>query len=550
MSQEVVEKKIERDEYLEQLIREAKEIERTKNVRANPYGIELNDFCEKIMKYCEMQAGVELYPYQREFGVGIIRALVMNEGEEITGLFSRQSGKTETCSVVLGGCMVILPTLARALPGLYELDMYKDGLWVGVFAPSTEQAFTAFSRIRDRVRSKNAQMIMNDVDIDVELENHGKGNPMMLSNGSFVRMQSGAKQAQIESKSYHVVLIDEAQDMDRTKTLKSIHPMLAAYNGTIIKIGTPNTKRSDFYDAIRRNIRREQQYGARKTHYQFDYKTVIKYNPKYKTFIAKEIERLGYESDEFRMAYRLHFILERGMFITQEDLDELVMAPKLKHKHEEKEYPCVAGIDIGKGADSTVVTVIKVDYDNMMVNPSTGEEYPMKEVLNWLEINGEDHESQFHQIVDFLSNYNITCIYIDSTGPGDPVADRFTHYYQGIAHVEPYKFTRPNKSLMWKTLHQEIQSGRVKVPAHSRTQRLRSWKRFRSQMLDLEKDYVGQYMVCQHPDEKGAHDDYCDSLGLAVMASMTEAMPEIEVYDNPFFRTRYDADRKLFGRWT
>lgn len=508
---------------------------------------EIEDFCSKILKYCEVQAGIELYPYQREFGLEIIRCLVLNLGEELTGLFSRQSGKTEAVTVVLGGCMVLLPTLAKQMPGLYEIDMYKDGLWVGIFAPSNEQAFTAFSRLRDRIRSKNAQMILNDVDIQVELENEGKGNPLRLSNGSLCRMQSAAKQSQIESKSYHVVLVDEAQDCDSMKIRKSVHPMLAAYNGTIIKIGTPNTKRSDFYEAIRRNIRREQKYGARKYHFQNDYKTVQKYNPKYKKFIEKEIARLGYDSDEFRMAYRLHFILERGMFITQDELEEKVFDYKLKHQDSEMDFPCVVGIDWAKGSDSTVVTVLRVDYNNTVVDEFTGDEYPVKELVNWLELTGEDYERQFYEIVDWLKQFRVTSIFMDSTGPGDPISDRFSYYFSGHVHVEGYSFTRPSKSTMWKILNQEIKGGRVKVPAHSRTQRLRSWKRFRSQMLDLEKDYVGQYMVCQHPDVKGAHDDYCDSLALAVLASMSDNMPEIEVEDNPFFPTRLDADRRLFG---
>ena len=510
---------------------------------------EVKDLCGKIMKYCEVQSGITLHPYQKEFGECIVWSLITNQGEEITALFSRQSGKTETVAVILGGCMVILPKLAQEMPGMYEIDMFKDGLMVGLFAPSNEQSFTAFSRIRERIRSKNAQMIMNDVEIDTYLENDGKGNPMMLSNGSFVRMQTAAKQANIESKSYHIVLIDEAQDCDNTKVKKSIHPMLAAYNGTIIKIGTSNTKRSDFYDAIRRNIRKEQKHGAVKTHFQFDYKIVAKYNPKYKTFVEKEIERLGYDSDEFRMAYRLHFILERGMFITQDELEEKVFDYSLKHQDGEMDYDCAVGIDVAKGEDSTVVTVLRIDYDNMVRDEKTGEEHPMKELVNWLEFNGEDHEEQFHQMTDWLSQFRVTSIYIDSTGMGDPVADRFIHYYHGQAHVEGYKFSRPNKSVMWKALYAEITGGRLKVPAHNRTQRLRAWKKFQSQMLDLEKDYVGQYMVCQHPQEKGAHDDFCDSIGLAVLACLSDNMPEIEAEDNHLYANRNNVNARLFGNW-
>lgn len=529
---------------LDELEEELKQDIKVVNVQAD-----LEDIIQKIIKYCEVQSGITLHPYQKEFAHAIVWSLITNAGEEITALFSRQSGKTETVAVILGGCMVILPTLAKAMPDLYEIGMFKDGLMVGLFAPSNEQSFTAFSRIRERIRSKNAQMIMNDVEIDVFVENDGKGNPMMLSNGSFVRMQTAAKQANIESKSYHVVLIDEAQDCDNTKVKKSIHPMLAAYNGTIIKIGTSNTKRSDFYDAIRRNIRNQQKHGARKTHFQFDYKVVSKYNPKYKTFTDKEINRLGYDSDEFRMAYRLHFILERGMFITQDELEEKVYDDKLKHTDSELDYDCVVGIDVAKGGDGTVVTVLRVDYDNMVTNEDTGEEYPVKELVNWIEFNGEDHEVQFHQITDWLSQFKVTCIYIDSTGMGDPVADRFLHYYMGQATVEGYKFTRPSKSVMWKFLYQEINAGRLKVPSHPRTQRLRAWKKFNSQMLDLEKDYVGQYMVCQHPNEKGAHDDFCDSIGLACLASQADSLPEIQAEDNFIYQTRNDADSRLFGRW-
>jgi hypothetical protein len=531
-------------DHLDKLETEAKQELSVSKVKMN-----VDDLCDKVMQYCEAQAGIKLHPYQKEFGKCIVWSLVTNAGEEITALFSRQSGKTETVAVILGGCMVILPKLANEMPGMYEIDMFANGMWIGLFAPSNEQSFTAFSRLRERIRSKNAKMIMNDVEIDTYLENDGKGNPMMLSNGSLCRMQTAAKQAQIESKSYHVVLIDEAQDCDNTKVKKSIHPMLAAYNGTIIKIGTSNTKRSDFYDAIRRNIRNQQKHGNRQMHFQFDYKVVSKYNPKYKTFVTKEIDRLGYDSDEFRMAYRLHFILERGMFITQDELEEKVYDETLKHSDSEMEMDCAIGIDIAKGGDSTVVTVLRIDYDNMILDEKTGEEHPVKELVNWLEFSGEDHEIQFHQMTDWLSQFKVTCIYVDSTGMGDPVADRFIHYYSGQAHVEPYKFTRPSKSVMWKALYAEINAGRLKVPAHARSKRLRSWKKFDSQMQDLEKNYVGQYMVCQHPDEKGAHDDYCDSVALAVLAAQSDNMPEVEVDDNHLYPTRNDADKRLFGRW-
>src|SRR5690554_553305 len=502
-----------------------------RNVKA-----ELKDLVDKVYNYCLAQSGINLYPYQEPFAKRIIESIIENDGEEITALFSRQSGKTEAVSCVLGGLMVILPILAKLMPEHENLQQFKDGVMIGIFAPSKEQAHTAFTRLKQRLTSKNAKLILSDPEIAVDFESE-RGNPIVLTNGSLCRMQTAAKQSQIESKTYHILWIDETQDVDDMKLRKSIHPMGASTNATLIKIGTPNTKKSSFYDTIRRNIRMQGEYGGKQNHFQADYKEVQKYNPRYRKYIEKEIERLGYDSDEFRMAYRLHFILERGMFVTEDVLKECYNT-KLQLKETSREH-CVAGIDIAKSEDSTVVTVLELDWENGYEDENTGQVRPHKKLIGWLELKGEDHESQFYQIMEFLGNYNIQTIFIDSTGKGDAVADRFIYALPDV-HVEPYTFSRPSKSEMWKALHREILARRIEIPYHSRTRRLRTFKRFESQMIDLEKDYAVQLMVCKHPDVKGAKDDYCDSLGLANLAAESNFMPEVEEWDNPL----YDSYRR------
>jgi len=61
------------------------------------------------------------------------------------------------------------------------------------------------------------------------------------------------------------------------------------------------------------------------------------------------------------------------------------------------------------------------------------------------------------------------------------------------------------------------------------------WKRFNQQMNDLEKVYKGPYMLAEAPDEKGAFDDYPDSLALACATTLHDTMPTIQVGENPFF---------------
>jgi hypothetical protein len=54
-------------------------------------------------------------------------------------------------------------------------------------------------------------------------------------------------------------------------------------------------------------------------------------------------------------------------------------------------------------------------------------------------------------------------------------------------------------------------------------------------MNDLEKVYRGPYMLAEAPNEKGAFDDYPDSLALACAMTVHDTMPTIQVGENPFF---------------
>ena len=99
--------------------------------------------------------------------------------------------------------------------------------------------------------------------------------------------------------------------------------MGAAYNATIVKIGTATTFKGDFYDAIQRN---KAEALTRKSHirnhFEYDWTIAAKYNPKYAKYVEKEKKRLGEKSDEFRMSYCLEWIIERGMFVYIENLDK------------------------------------------------------------------------------------------------------------------------------------------------------------------------------------------------------------------------------------
>jgi hypothetical protein len=55
-------------------------------------------------------------------------------------------------------------------------------------------------------------------------------------------------------------------------------------------------------------------------------------------------------------------------------------------------------------------------------------------------------------------------------------------------------------------------------------------------MTDLETKFQGPNFLAKAPDEAHAHDDYADSLAIAVALTMDLTMPSVEVSSSPFYR--------------
>jgi hypothetical protein len=454
--------------------------------------------------------------------------VIINDGEEVTALASRQSGKTETVSATLAGLMVILPLLAKLYPDL--LGKFKDGLWVGMFAPTESQAETLFSRTVTFLTSERATEVLNDPEIDDDAKRVGGVTRMikLKKSGSTLTMMTANPRAKIESKSFHVIVIDECQEADDFVVSKSISPMLAYYAGTMIKTGTPTTSKNNFYRSIQLNKRRQTERGKRQNHFQWDWRDVAKVNDNYQRFIKKEMMRIGEDSDEFQMSYNCKWLLERGMFVTSTLLDELGDKTQevVKVWHQ---TPVVVGIDPARKMDSTVVTVVWVDWDR----PDEFGYFDHR-VLNWLEIQGDDWEEQYFQIVNFLSNYDVLAAGIDGNGVGDAVAQRLKILLPR-SEVIALTSSPSEQSKRFKHLQALIQRRMLAYPAHAKTRRLRTWKRFFQQMTDAEIQYKGPNFMVAAPEENYAHDDFVDSLAIACAMTVDLVMPTVEESGSPFF---------------
>lgn len=194
--------------------------------------VSTTEIVDRIFSFCEMYAygnsGNHFFPYQAQFAKRIIRSLLENDGEEISALFARQSGKSETVSIIAGGCAVILPILANLeiFKDDKRLKLFKNGMLIGIFAPALHQAQITFTRLKGYMATDLAQAMFADPDINVVFDtNNGQNIVIRMANiniSSIITCMSASEGSNIEGKSYQLIIVDEAQDVSNHKYLKCL----------------------------------------------------------------------------------------------------------------------------------------------------------------------------------------------------------------------------------------------------------------------------------------------------------------------------------------
>jgi hypothetical protein len=194
--------------------------------------------------------------------------------------------------------------------------------------------------------------------------------------------------------------------------------------------------------------------------------------------------RLGEDSDEFRLSYRLHWLLDKGMFTTSERLEELG-DKSMEIVHAWHKTPVVVGIDPARKQDSTIVTVVWVDWDH----PDEFGFYEHRSSTGWTSPASAGRSStRGHR------GLPVQLPRLRHRGgrgrPGGPRhlpapradAARRDHG-RGLRPVDPVEALEAPQG--------PAGSGKIGWPAHAKTRRLKVWKRFAQQMEDLELKFEG-----------------------------------------------------------
>lgn len=449
------------------------------------------------------------YPYQIDVAHRIFDALVTNlqltvnatEADikklkqiEIPIEFSRQAGKTTTIVHVIEFIMIFFPKI------------FSREISIGIFAPQREQAKTDFDRLKYALRKSTDLTIKTASEIDVDdAKEESNAKTIVLPNGSSCYIFPVTKSSKPESKTLDLIVFEESQDLDDRIVKESIFPMGKFTNAPRVTIGTAGTQICHFYrqiqsgDALILDFEKIAQQKRKVYEQTGDPIHLI-----YEQSIRQEIEKYGLESDEIQRPYFLKWLIGTGQFTTMEELKMLESdrAPTFQHKKME----CFAGIDTAKHPDSTVCTIIRYNTD-----------LNKKELLNWCELRGENYQDQFDILKEFLSNYNVIAVAIDSTGQGDFMPDMFennTEWSDENSGLYRVKFSAVSKDMIYKNLKVTIKELLTTLPKLD----TKKSEKFKQQMLDLQQEYKGQLLSVKHPDDPNAHDDYPDSWALAEWA--------------------------------
>ena len=375
---------------------------------------------------------------------------------------SRQAGKTTA----------VVDTLAFVMT--FAHHFFPMPLSVGIFAPQKEQAKTDFDRLKENLR-----VLQELYRLQFEEAN---GTTLKLGNGNTIYCFSLSPTSHLESKTLHLAITEEAQKIDDEKAKNEVFPILASTNGSKNFIGSGGYQLCDFCRGIEngKNVFRfdyEHVIADKKKLYQ---KTKNILHKKYKEFVEGEKERYREDSDYFQTQYALNWKIGRGILVTKSELEKLRDNYEMPTTYDK---PVYAGWDVAKEEDESV---------------------------QWLAMRGDDYTDQVEIVQKELSKYKrVMKVCIDAIGVGDPVVDYFKRSTR--LHTEPVKFTLQSKDNLYKTLIKILRDEELLYPeSHKLT------PKFEMQMMEMIKEYKGEFLSCHHPDRSGAHDDFPDSLALAL----------------------------------
>lgn len=480
------------------------------------------DSTSDITNFASNVLGQPLYPYQAEIAAAILASIHDGHGYIFTVMLARQSGKNQLSAVIEAYLLATQPagTIIKAAP---------------TFSPQIAHS-------RERLR-----MLLNSCALRERVWSNRtmiglapEADPAQIRQrlGPRVAFYSAGIHSNVVGATADLLLeIDEAQDVAIDKFNRDFRPMAAVKNATTVLYGTAWSDTTLLAYQRAANLASEERSGVRQ-HFEHDWQTLATLNPAYRTYVEREIERLGAEHLSIQTQYCLRSIEGAGYLLNP--LQRVLLQGDHAWENEPNEEAWyVAGMDVGgeerldpdhSGAtptrgisssytrrDSTVITLGRVRYNELHL--------PGIEIVHQEWWTGLPYNEQYAATIALVERWNIRSLVIDATGLGAGLASLLTNRL-GPSRVRQFHFTRPSKSHLVYQLLSTINSGRLKLYAEDSEHAqlfAECWRQLRQARYRLPAPNTMDMYV----DPAEGHDDFLISLALITEAVNALSQPVV-----------------------
>lgn len=279
--------------------------------------------------------------------------------------------------------------------------------------------------------------------------------------------------------------IDEAARFRNDKEILEAIMPFASRGHNITICSTPLGTKGFFYDYCQKAMAGKRGFSL----YNIDVYEAIKQGAPIDISIIKN----EMDEDSFARNYLCKFLDTSNEYFSYELLQSCIDSSLENYDFEKlkRTNNLVAGIDLAKSRDSTVLTI--VEKNNSGAN----------RVVYVEEFKKTDYVDQVDAISHIIKISGIGKVYIDSTGVGSAVVELFQRVLGSI--VEPVMFTNNSKEFMISNLKLLFERKQLAIP---------DIQKLFDQLIHLNRSLTRTNLV-SFAHEKGDHDDYVWSLALA-----------------------------------
>lgn len=467
-----------------------------------------------FVEWAQVEYKIILYDYQVEIARAFFSSLLIDKKDVFVKL-ARQAGKTEVVTLVIRLLMI------------FYRHWVGEHIAFGIASPKGEQAKTDVDRIKKSIPALRNRWGVEDREFSQLTVRAYIDDKLHLELFKFSLSPTTSN----ESKTIHVLIMEEAHKCDDKKRSDELDPMLAETEGVTWYVGVGCTNLCDFKrgcdgempNSVALKFDVDRVFADRRKVYQL---TKDERHLRYERRVAKEIKKKGKENPEIKRNYYLIDTVEKGNFVSRERLLSCGRASDVIVPVDDLFF----GIDWGRESDFTWAGVSNGfnDLIDMVKVPHMLFERQCEFIGDWLKAKRtfkvkRRNPDGSDRVVDENFSYleRVLRVRGDSTGIGDmPMEFLQSHSGLPMNSLSHVVFTDQSKHDMY-TNFQEALLREVGDPmrfSYPSDHELAG--EFEDQMCELIREYRGQrkLMAVHHPDRADAKDDAPDMATLTLWA--------------------------------